>query len=71
MAKKTFKIRAKVVFDGEFSVRANDREDAEKLLCSDLHATIRTVGSQNEHIQEWRVKPEGYAVINRKMEEQL
>lgn len=43
MAKKNFKIRARLVFSGEVTVRANSRKEAEELAERYIGATLEEV----------------------------
>ena len=73
MAKKNFKIRARLVFSGEVTVRANSRKEAEELAERLIGATLGEVSVQPDEQAEaitdgdFRLKSE--TRINRKQEE--
>ncbi len=71
MAKKQFKIRAKLVFSGEVVVQAHSRQEAESLVQRYVGAQLGKVEVQPEGAEEvadydFALKSE--TVINRKQE---
>lgn len=72
MAKKKFKIRAKLVFSGEVTVQAQSRQEAEALVQRHVSARLGTVFvhpmGDEEVIQDYDFAVKGEAVINRKQE---
>lgn len=73
MAKKNFKIRARLVFSGEVTVRANSRKEAEELAERLIGATLGEVSVQSdeqaEAITDWDFRLKSETRINRKQEE--
>lgn len=73
MAKKNFKIRARLVFSGEVTVRANSRKEAEELAERLIGATLGEVSvqpdEQAEAITDWDFHLKSETRINRKQEE--
>lgn len=73
MAKKNFKIRARLVFSGEVTVRANSRKEAEELAERYIGATLGEVSVQSyeqaEAITDWDFRLKSETCINRKQEE--
>jgi hypothetical protein len=73
MAKKNFKIRARLVFSGEVTVRANSRKEAEELAERLIGATLGEVSVQTdeqaEAITDWDFRLKSETRINRKQEE--
>lgn len=73
MAKKNFKIRARLVFSGEVTVRANSRKEAEELAERLIGATLGEVSvqpdEQSEAITDWDFRLKSETRINRKQEE--
>lgn len=73
MAKKNFKIRARLVFIGEVTVRANSRKEAEELAERLIGATLGEVSVQTdeqaEAITDWDFRLKSETRINRKQEE--
>lgn len=73
MAKKNFKIRARLVFSGEVTVRANSRKEAEELAERLIGATLGEVSvqpdEQAEAITYWDFRLKSETRINRKQEE--
>lgn len=73
MAKKNFKIRARLVFRGEVRVRANSRQEAERLVERYVSARLGEVQVQpdeeSEAIQDFDFLLKSETVINRKQEE--
>lgn len=73
MAKKNFKIRARLVFSGEVTVRANSRKEAEELAERLIGATLGEVSvqpdEQAETIIDWDFRLKSETRINRKQEE--
>lgn len=73
MAKKNFKIRARLVFSGEVTVRANSRKEAEELAERYIGANLGEVSVQSdeqaEAITDWKFSLKSETRINRKQEE--
>lgn len=73
MAKKNFKIRARLVFSGEVTVWANSRKEAEELAERLIGATLGEVSvqpdEQAETITDWDFRLKSETRINRKQEE--
>lgn len=69
MAKKTYKIRAKFVFDGQVIVRASSRQEAEACAEKNIAATLGRVEPLDEDIQDWDFSMKSSTVVNRKREE--
>lgn len=73
MAKKNFKIRARLVFRGEVTVRANSRKEAEELVERHIGANLGEVQIQpsedSEAIQDFDFLLKSETVINRKQED--
>lgn len=69
MAKKSYKIRAKFVFDGHAIVRASSRQEAEAAAEKYLAAQLGQVEPLDEDIQDWDFSLKGNTVVNRKREE--
>lgn len=68
MAKKKFKIRARLVFSGEFTVRAASRQDAEEAIRKNCGCLRAEVQCADEDI-EWEFPVHGDIVINRREED--
>lgn len=69
MAKKQYKIRAKLVFRGEFVVRAGSREQAEEKIRQSVGCNLGSIQSLDENI-DWEFSTHGDIEINRKKEEE-
>lgn len=72
MAKKNFKIRAKLVFNGQVTVQAHSRQDAEAIVEKNIAAILSKVEVQPEAldvIKDIEFSLHGEAVVNRKCEE--
>lgn len=71
MAKKTFKIRARLVFSGEVSVRANSRQDAERIAESSISARLGEVQNQDEDaVVDFEFSTKSETVVKRREEEE-
>lgn len=68
MAKKQYKIRARLVFAGEFKVRAESREQAEEKVRNSCGALLGKVDSTDEDI-DWDIPMHAEIEIKRKREE--
>lgn len=68
MAKKNYKIRAKLVFKGEFKVKAGSREQAEEKIRKQCGCLIGNIQSLDEDV-DWEFPMHGEIEINRKIEE--
>lgn len=68
MAKKQFKIRAKLVFSGEVVVQAHSRQEAESLASTCVAAMLGKVEVMSERVQGFEFPTHGETVINRKQE---
>ncbi len=73
MAKKSFKIRARLVFSGEVTVRANSRKEAEEIAERYISAQLGQVevqpDEQAEAITNYDFRLKSETCINRKQEE--
>lgn len=72
MAKKNFKIRAKLVFNGQVTVQAHSRQEAEAIAEKSIAAILGKVEVQPEavdDIMDWDFSTHGESVVNRKQEE--
>lgn len=72
MAKKNFKIRARLVFNGQVTVQAHSRQEAEAIVEKDIAAILSKVEAQPEAldvIKDIEFSLHGEAVVNRKREE--
>lgn len=72
MAKKNFKIRARLVFNGQVTVQAHSRQEAEAIVEKDIAAILSKVEAQPESldvIKDIEFSLHGEAVVNRKWEE--
>ena len=72
MAKKNFKIRARLVFNGQVTVQAHTRQEAEAIVEKDIAAILSKVEAQPEAldvIKDIEFSLHGEAVVNRKWEE--
>lgn len=70
MAKKKFKIRARPVFNGEFTVRANNRAEAEEKIKNSCGALLGKVESTNEDI-DWDIPMHAEIEVKRKSEKEV
>lgn len=71
MAKKQFKIRAKLVFSGEVVVQAHSRQDAEALVQRHVSARLGSVFVQSEGeeaVKDYDFAIKSETVINSKQE---
>lgn len=70
MAKKNYKIRVKLTFCGEVTVRANSRQEAEEQAEKNLCGQLGSVQSLNEEIiSDWNIETKSTTVVNRKEKE--
>lgn len=72
MAKKNFKIRAKLVFNGQVTVQAHSRQESEAIVEKNIAAILSKVEVQPEAldvIKDIEFSLHGEAVVNRKQEE--
>ena len=72
MAKKNFKIRARLVFNGQVTVQAHSRQESEAIVEKDIAAILSKVEAQPEAldvIKDIEFSLHGEAVVNRKWEE--
>lgn len=71
MAKKNFKIRAKLVFDGFFTVKAQNRQEAEAKIQKNCGCLLGSdsVQSQDEDT-DWDFDKHGSIIINRRKEDE-
>lgn len=72
MAKKNFKIRARLVFNGQVTVQAHSRQEAEAIAEKNIAAILSKVEAQPEAldvIKDIEFSLHGEAVVNRKWEE--
>lgn len=72
MAKKNFKIRAKLVFNGQVTVQAHSRQESEAIVEKNIAAILSKVEVQPEAldvIKDIEFSLHGEAVVNRKREE--
>lgn len=72
MAKKNFKIRAKLVFNGQVTVQAHSRQESEAIVEKNIAAILSKVEVQPEAldvIKDIEFSLYGEAVVNRKCEE--
>ena len=66
MAKKEFKLRAKLVFSGEFLVKANSKQEAEEILKKNVGCNLGKVEcSDNEKVLDWDIPMHGTIVMNK------
>lgn len=71
MAKKNFKIRAKLVFNGQVTVQAHSRQESEAIVEKNIAAILSKVEVQPEAldvIKDIEFSIHGEAVVNRKCE---
>lgn len=72
MAKKQYKIRARLVFNGQVIVAAHSRQEAEAIAEKGIAGQLGKVEVQpteEERIQDWDFSLKGEVVVNRKQEE--
>lgn len=72
MAKKQFKIRARLVFSGYAVAAAATRQEAEAIVGNGMHALLGKVEvspSVEEHIKDWEFSTHADTTVNRKEEE--
>lgn len=72
MAKKQYKIRARLVFNGQVMVSAHSRQEAEAIAEKGIAGQLGKVEVQptdEERIQDWDFSLKGEVVVNRKQEE--
>lgn len=69
MAKKQYKIRAKLVFRGEFAVKAGSMEQAEEKIRQSVGCNLGSVQTLDDSI-DWEFPMHGDIEINRKREEE-
>lgn len=72
MAKKNFKIRARLVFNGQVTVQAHSRQEAEAIAEKNIAAILGKIEVQPEvfdDIKDMEFSLHGEAVVNRKREE--
>ncbi|WP_320980036.1 hypothetical protein [Bacteroides sp.] len=69
MAKKKFKIRAKLVFSGYFMVQANNKQEAEAAVKKDCGCLLGSVQSLNENV-DWEFDTHGNIVLNKNKEQE-
>lgn len=71
MAKKQYKIRARLVFNGQVIVTAHSRQEAEAIAEKGMAGTLGKVEVQpefEERVQDWDFSTKGETVVNRKQE---
>lgn len=69
MAKKRFKIRARLVFSGEVVIAAATRQEAEAIAEKGLHALLGKVEADpyvEERIKNWEFCTHAETTVNRK-----
>lgn len=72
MAKKQYKIRARLVFNGQVTVAAHSRQEAEAIAEKGIAGILGKVEAQpeaEERIQDWDFPVHAVVVVNRKQEE--
>lgn len=69
MARKSFKIRAKLVFGGQVTVQAHDRKEAESAVEASVRALLGRVEAFSEDITDWDFCIHGDAVVNRRKQQ--
>ncbi len=72
MAKKNYKIRARIVFTGEVTVRAHSRQEAEAAVGKGIAALLGRVEVQPEaedFITDWDFPTHGEVIVKRSGEE--
>ena len=66
---KQYKIRAKLVFKGEFAVKAENRQQAEEKIRATVGCNLGNVQCLDEDV-DWEFPTHGDIEINRKREEE-
>ena len=72
MARKQYKIRARLVFNGQVIVAAHSRQEAEAIAEKGIAGLLGKVEAQpdaEERVQDWDFPIHGTVVVNRKQEE--
>lgn len=72
MAKKQYKIRARLVFNGQVIVAAHSRQEAEAIASKGIAGQLGRVEVQptaEDDIKDWDFSIKSEIVINRKQEE--
>lgn len=72
MAKKSYKIRARIVFTGEVTVQAHSRQEAETAVGNGIAALLGRVEVQSEAedlITDWDFPTHGEVIVKRNGEE--
>ena len=69
MAKKKFKIRAKLVFSGYFTVQASSKQEAEEKIQKDCGCMLGSVQTLDEDI-DWDFGTHGNIVFNKNKEQE-
>lgn len=69
MAKKKFKIRAKLVFSGYFTVQASSKQEAEVKIQKDCGCLLGSVQTLDEDI-DWEFGTHGNIVFNKNKEQE-
>lgn len=70
MAKKTFKLRAKLVFSGYFTVQASSKQEAEAAIQKECGCLLGSVQSLDEDI-DWEFDTHGNRVNKNREQEGL
>lgn len=73
MAKKHYKIRARLVFNGQVIVAAHSRQEAEAIVEKGIAGTLGKVEVQptaEDDIKDWDFSLKGETVINRRQEDE-
>lgn len=71
MAKKKFKIRAKLVFSGEVTIQAHSRQEAEALVERNIGAHLGDIFVQlevSDDVKDYEFATHSETVINRRQE---
>lgn len=71
MAKKQYKIRARLVFNGQVIVAAHSRQEAEAIAEKGIAGQLGRVEVQptaEDNISDWDFSLKGEVVVNRKQE---
>lgn len=69
MAKKKFKIRAKLVFSGCFTVQATSKQEAEATIQKECGCLLGSVQTLNEDV-DWEFDTHGNIVFNKNREQE-
>lgn len=69
MANKKFKIRAKLVFSGYFTVRATSKQEAEAKIQKDCGCMLGSMQTLDEDI-DWDFGTHGNIVFNKNKEQE-